>query len=114
MKVVHAGVGEVGNTNPGCTDASTNKGSYTPPGSQVHVSICQEQQFRLGGSVIVLTIIGEAKGRGVEDVRTFEIRVAAILCGDIGAEPVVDPIAHTHVENSADIETDFLRHSADL
>src|SRR5260370_13892222 len=79
-----AEIGEVRNRDPRGAGAGADERRYAPPGAEVDISGGESQPFGFGG---VIGVGGEATGEAA-DVRSEELRIAAMLTCDIRAAPV--------------------------
>src|SRR5207244_8387855 len=75
------------------------------PGAEIDIAVGENDPFRLGGAVGV-----GADAADIGDlVGAVELRVAAPLTGDVGAQPVVEAITGAEAEDSGSVEAELLR-----
>src|SRR2546430_11551935 len=76
-------VAEVCNRDPRPAGAGADERRYAPPGAEVDISVGKSQPFGFGG---VISMSAEAPGIA-DEIKAVEIRIAAILAGNIPAAP---------------------------
>src|SRR6266704_4312678 len=99
-----AEIGEVRNRDPRPAGAGADERRYAPPGAEVDIGVGESEPFGFGG---VIGVSAEATGEA-DEVKTVEIRIAAILAGNIPAEPGVEPITDAKAEDTRGVKGQVL------
>src|SRR6185503_1374857 len=98
--VGNARVGEAVDRNPRAADTGADERGDVPPGTEVDIGVGENDPLVLGAVVGV-----DADAADIGDaVSTVELRIAAILTGHVGAEPVVDLVADAEAEDAGGVE----------
>src|SRR6266566_5939204 len=99
-----AEIGEVRNRDPRSAGAGADERRYAPPGAEVDISVGKSQPFGFGG---VISMSAEALGKA-DEIKALEIRIAAILAGNIPAEPGIELIADAKAEDTGGVKAQAL------
>jgi len=95
------GISEVVDRNPRSADTGADERRHAPPGAQIDIGVAENDPFRLGG---VIGVDAERRPRVGKVIRSKELRIAAILTGDVGTEPVVDLVTDAEAEDARGAE----------
>src|SRR5207302_4125164 len=97
-------VGEVRDRDPRRTGAGADERRYAPPGAEVDIGVGESQPLGCGG---VRGVAAEAAWEG-DEVETVEIRITAILAGNIAAKPRVELITDAEAEDARSVKAQVL------
>src|SRR6266404_7956889 len=95
---------EVGNRDPRPAGAGADERRYAPPGAEVDVGVGKSQPFGFGG---VISVSAEAPGKA-DEIKAVEIRIAAILTGNIAAEPGTELVTDAKAEDTGGVKAQAL------
>jgi hypothetical protein len=93
-------VGEVGNRDPRPAGAGADKRRYALPGAEVDIGVGESQPFGFGG---VISVRAEAAGKA-DEIEAVEIRITAILAGNVPAEPGIELVTDAKAEDAGAVE----------
>src|SRR6266403_2691987 len=97
-------VAEVCNRDPRPAGAGADERRYAPPGAEVDISVGKSQPFGFGG---VISMSAEAPGKA-DEIKALEIRIAAILAGNIPAEPGIELVTDAEAEDAGAVKAQAL------
>ena len=97
-------IGKVGDRDARPADAGTDERRHVPPGAEIDIGVGENHPFRLGGVIGV----GVQAAREGDGVRSEELRIAAVLTGNVRAEPVVDLVTDAEAEDAGGVEAEVL------
>src|SRR6185369_6170877 len=103
-QTVDAIVGEVRDRNPRATNTGADERRNAPPGTKIDIRVGQDQPFRLAGAVVVDAAVGYSARGPCKAIDSLEICVAAVLPGDVSAEPAIEAVTGTKAEDAGAIE----------
>src|SRR5579871_946987 len=104
-KSSHALIDEVCDLDSRGADTGADIRREAPPGSEIDIAVCEEQPFGLLRSIEIRAEAGGAAIREADQVKAVEIGVATILSGHVDAEPAVEPVAATEIEDASGIKS---------
>src|SRR5947208_3164423 len=97
-------VAEVRNRDPCPAGAGADERRYAPPGAEVDIGVGESQPFGFGG---VKSVGAEAPGKA-DEIEAVEIRITAILAGNIAAEPGVELVTDAEAEDAGAVKAQAL------
>src|SRR5258708_17422456 len=97
-------IGEVRNRDPRRAGAGADERRYAPPGAEVDIGVGERQPFGFGG---VISVSAEAPGQP-DEVEAVEVRITAILAGNIAAKPWVEPVTGAKAKDTRGVEARVL------
>src|SRR5258708_11552554 len=97
-------VGEVPERAPCPAGAGADKRRYAPPCAEVDIGVGESQPFGFGG---VISVSAEAPGKA-DEIEAVEIRITAILAGNIAAEPGIELVTDAKTEDAGGVKAQAL------
>ncbi len=84
--------------------AGADERRHAPPGAEVDIGVGESQPFGFAG---VIGVSAEAPGEA-DKIKAVEIRITAILAGNIAAEPGIELITDAKAEDTGSVKAQML------